>query len=294
MAGGIGGLPSFGPEDACCSIRRRRRLTEVLVSASIDEPRAWLSADRHAAGRAIREGPADERPRERLAARGAAGLTTAELIGLVWGSGTRGRSAVDVAADALARHDGLTGLARASDVELAAVPGIGAARAAQLVAAFELGRRLLADWPSARWTIRGPDDVADRLVLQMGRLEREELRAVLLDTKNHVLRVTTVYQGNVSSSLVRVGELFRDAVRLNAAGVILVHNHPSGDPTPSPDDLHLTAEALAAGRLLDIQLLDHLVIGHDAYLSLRDRGVAFDRPVRGSGRRGDQGGDTAK
>ena len=112
----------------------------------------------------------------------------------------------------------------------------------------------------------------------MGRLEREELRVVLLDTKNHVLRVATVYQGNVSSSLVRVGELFRDAVRLNAAGVILVHNHPSGDPTPSPDDLHLTAEALAAGRLLDIALLDHLVIGHDAYVSLRDRGVAFDRP----------------
>ena len=117
-------------------------------------------------------------------------------------------------------------------------------------------RRLLADWPSARWTIRGPHDVADRLVLQMGRLEREELRVVLLDTKNHVLRVATVYQGNVSSSLVRVGELFRDAVRLNAAGVILVHNHPSGYPTPSPDDLHLTAEAIAAGRLLDIQLLD--------------------------------------
>ncbi|MHB8460789.1 MAG: JAB domain-containing protein, partial [Candidatus Limnocylindrales bacterium] len=122
-----------------------------------------------------------------------------------------------------------------------------------------------------------PTDVADRLVLQMGRLEREELRAVLLNTKNTVLRVVTVYQGNVSASLVRVGELFRDAVRLNATGVILVHNHPSGDPTPSPDDLHLTAEALAAGRLLDIDLLDHLVIGHDAWVSLRDRGVAFDR-----------------
>ena len=89
---------------------------------------------------------------------------------------------------------------------------------------------------------------------------------MLLDTKNLVLRVATVYQGNVSASLVRVGELFRDAVRLNAAGVILVHNHPSGDPTPSPDDLHLTAEAIAAGRLLDIDLLDHLVIGHDAWV----------------------------
>jgi DNA repair protein RadC len=228
-------------------------------------------------GHAIREVPVAERPRERLAQRGPGGLTAAELIGLLWGSGTRGRSAVDLAADALSAHDGLTGLARATDLELADQPGIGAAKAAQLVAAFELGRRLMADWPAGRWSIRGPRDVADRLILQMGRLEREELRVVILDTKNHVLRVQTVYQGNVSSSLVRVGELFRDAVRLNAAGIILVHNHPSGDPTPSPDDLHLTAEALAAGRLLDIGLLDHLVIGHDAYVSLRDRGIAFDR-----------------
>jgi DNA repair protein RadC len=231
-----------------------------------------------ASGRAIRELPVAERPRERLELRGAAGLTSAELIALVWGSGTQGRSAVDLAADALARHDGLTELARASEQELRAIPGVGAARAAQLIAAFELGRRMLADWPAARPTIRSPRDLADRLILQMGRLEREELRVVLLDTKNHVLRVSTVYQGNVSSSLVRVGELYRDAVRLNASGVILVHNHPSGDPTPSPDDLHLTAAALAAGRLLDIQLLDHLVIGHDAFVSLRDRGVAFDRP----------------
>jgi DNA repair protein RadC len=229
-------------------------------------------------GRVIRELPITERPRERLALRGAAGLTSAELIALVWSSGTRGRSAVDLAGDAIARHEGLTGLARATELELQAIPGIGDAKAAQLVAAFELGRRLLADWPAARASIRSPRDLADRLILQMGRLEREELRVVLLDTKNHVLRVATVYQGNVNSSLVRVGELYRDAVRLNAAGVILVHNHPSGDPTPSPDDLHLTAAALAAGRLLDIQLLDHLVIGHDAFVSLRDRGVAFDRP----------------
>jgi DNA repair protein RadC len=232
--------------------------------------------------RAIREVPSDERPRERLAMRGAGGLSSAELIALLWGAGARGRSAVDLAAEALARHDGLTGLARATDAELVDQPGIGAAKAAQLIAAFELGRRLLADWPAARWTIRSPRDIADRLLLQMGRLEREELRVVLLNTKNVVLRVTTLYQGNVSSSLVRVGELFRDAVRLNATGLILVHNHPSGDPTPSPDDLHLTAEALAAGRLLDIDVLDHLVVGHDAWVSLRDRGVSFDRPDRRS------------
>ena len=227
--------------------------------------------------RRIRELPPPERPRERLAQRGAGNLSSAELIALVWGSGSMGRSAVAIAEDALVHHQGLTGLARASGLELQAIAGIGPARAGQLEAAFELGRRLLADWPAAHWTIRSPRDIADRLVLQMGRLEREELRAVVLNAKNGVLRVVTVYQGNVSASLVRVGELFRDAVRLNASRVILVHNHPSGDPTPSPDDLHLTAEALAAGRLLDIDVLDHLVIGHDAWVSLRDRGVAFDR-----------------
>ena len=226
--------------------------------------------------RAIRELPPAERPRERLAHRGPGGLTSAELIALLWGSGTRGTSAVDLAATALDRYV----KPNSPNNNRKALPGVGVARAAQLAAAFELGRRLLADWPSGRWTIRSPVDVADRLILQMGRLEREELRVVLLNAKNVVLRVVTVYQGNVSASLVRVGELYRDAVRMSASGIILVHNHPSGDPTPSPDDLHLTAEALAAGKLLDIDLLDHLVIGHAAYVSLRDRGVAFDRPAR--------------
>ena len=201
-----------------------------------------------AAGRAVRAIPATERPRERLAARGAAGLTSAELVALIWGSGARGRSVIVLAEEALARHDGLAGLARASELELTALPGVGAAKAAQLAAAFELGRRLVADWPAGRWIVRAPRDVGDRLVLQMGHLEREELRVVLLNAKNVVLKVVTVYQGSVSSSLVRVGELFRDAVRLSAPGLILVHNHPSGDPTPSPDDLRLPAEALAAGR----------------------------------------------
>jgi DNA repair protein RadC len=272
MAGGIGGLPSFGSVNAYPASFERGGVV-IEIESSVARP---------VLGRRLREVPATERPRERLAMRGPSGLTSAELIAIVWGSGAAGRSATELADEALARHDGLTGLARASDLELERIPGVGPVRAAQLAAAFELGRRLLADWPAARWTVRSPRDVADRLVLQMGRLEREELRVVLLNTKNVVLRVATVYQGNVSSSLVRVGELFRDAVRLNATGVILVHNHPSGDPTPSPEDLHLTAEVLGAGRLLDIQLLDHLVVGHDAWVSLRDRGIAFDRTTAGA------------
>lgn len=228
--------------------------------------------------RSVRELPASERPRERLTQRGAAGLSAPELMALVWGTGTRGRSAQLLAEEALVRHDGLAGLAVAAPAELCQVPGIGPARAAQLAAAFELGRRAVVDWPSGRWTIRAPRDLADRLVPEMGRIEREELRVVLLSARNSVLSVERVYQGSVSIALVRVGELFRDAVRRHAAGLIVVHNHPSGDPTPSPEDLHLTAEVIAAGRLLDIPVLDHLVIGHDAFVSLRDRGISFDRP----------------
>ncbi len=136
--------------------------------------------------------------------------------------------------------------------------------------------RIAVSTPSG-WTIRSPRDVYDHLSADMGALETEQFRVLILNTKNKVLRVVTAYSGNVSASLVRVGELFREAVRDNATAVALVHNHPSGDPTPSPDDMHLTAEALAAGRLLDIDLLDHVVITADAYVSLRDRGVVFDR-----------------
>lgn len=237
-------------------------------------------AGRHRrATRSVRDLPAAERPRERLALRGPGGLSAAELIAVVLGTGGGGRSAVEVAEETLARHAGVGALARATDAELAAIPGLGAAKAARLAAAFELGRRSMADWPAGRWTIRSPRDVADRLIVEMGRLEREELRVLALNAKNVVVRASTCYAGNVSSSLVRVGELFRDAVRLDASGVVLVHNHPSGDPTPSPDDLHLTAEAIAAGRLLDIDVLDHVIVGHDAWVSLRDRGVSFDRPV---------------
>jgi DNA repair protein RadC len=219
----------------------------------------------------------NERPRERLRAHGAAALSAAELLALLWGSGAGGASSVDIATAALARHGSLGELARADALELAALRGIGAARAAQLVAAFEIGRRSTVGDGTPRWTIRAPRDIADRLMSEMAHLEREELRVLLLNAKNVVLRQVVVYQGNVSAALVRIAELFRDAVRVHAAGVIIVHNHPSGDPDPSPDDLHLTAEAIAAGRLLDIAVLDHVILAGGSYVSLRDRGVTFDR-----------------
>lgn len=231
--------------------------------------------------RTVRESTPAQRPRERLAAAGPAGLSAAELLALIWNTGAAGRAATELAETALQRHGGLADLARADVAELITLPGIGTARAAQLVAALELGRRAIADRPPGRWTVRSPRDVADRLSVELGRAEREELHVLLLNAKNVVLRQVPVYRGNVSAAVVRVGELFRDAVRSHAAGLIIVHNHPSGDPEPSPDDLHLTAEAIAAGRLLDLPVLDHVIVADGGYVSLRDRGVAFDQAGRG-------------
>jgi DNA repair protein RadC len=220
--------------------------------------------------RRISELPPAERPRERLAERGPSALSTSELLAVLWG--------VSDPADQVVRIGSLPELARADVLELTHTPGIGAARASQLLAAFEIGRRAALDSASAgKWVVRAPRDVADRLLPEMAHLEREELRVLLMNTKNVVLRQVTVYKGNVSAALVRVAELFRDAVRIHAAGIIVVHNHPSGDAEPSPDDLHLTAEAVAAGRLLDIAVLDHVILASDGHVSLRDRGVAFDR-----------------
>ena len=134
-------------------------------------------------------------------------------------------------------------------------------------------------------TIHAPSEIAGMLVDEMSTLEREELRVAILNTRNGILAVETVYQGNVSSSLVRIGELFCEAVRRQATGILILHNHPSGDATPSPDDLRLTAEAIAAGRLLDIAVLDHIVIAGGSWVSLRDRGIEFGEP--GDHRRGD-------
>jgi DNA repair protein RadC len=220
--------------------------------------------------------PVSERPRVRLVSHGAAALSSSELLAVLWGTGGASGSSLDVAERVIGRHGSLGELARTDVLELTTVAGVGEARAAQLLAAFELGRRSTAWSGAGRWTIRARD-ICDRLSPEMATLEREELRVLLLNAKNVVLRQVTVYQGNVSAALVRVAELFRDAVRIHAAGVIVVHNHPSGDPEPSPDDLHLTAEAIAAGRLLDIALLDHVILAADSYVSLRDRGVAFDR-----------------
>lgn len=204
----------------------------------------------------------------RLAALGVRAIADDELMATVLG----GRTALPAARAVLDRY-GLDGLAGLLVSEIETMPGFGARRAALLASALELGRRAAVRWPVDSWRVRTPADLAERLVPDMGHLEREELQVFLLNTRNVVLGRATVYVGNLAGSPVRVGEVYREAVRRQAAAVIVAHNHPSGDPSPSGDDLRITADLAQAGRLLDIELLDHLVIGHDRWISLRTVGA---------------------
>ena len=200
-----------------------------------------------------------------LARLGPAALRDDELLALLLGGGQ-----AELAARRLLEPDGLAGLATIAWADL---PQFGPRRAASLLAAIELGRRVAGAWPAGSWHVRSPADLAERLMPAMGHLEREELRCLTLNTKNAVTGMTTVYVGNLAGSPVRVGEVFRDAVRRQAAALVVVHNHPSGDPSPSADDLRITRELSEAGRLLDIELLDHLVIGQGRWVSLRALGA---------------------
>jgi DNA repair protein RadC len=228
----------------------------------------------------VKELPLDERPRERLHRYGAGALTNAELLAVVLNTGTRGESVLALAQRLLVEYGGLAGLARVDAETLRREHGLGEAKAAKLKAALELGRRLAVAQPDERPAIRTPEDAYSVAGAEMGSLEQEYLRVLLLDAKNRVLRCVTVSQGSVSGAQVRVAEVFKDAIRHNAPALILLHNHPSGDPTPSGADIALTASVVQAGELLGIEVVDHLVIGQGRFQSLRRLGLGF--PGNGS------------
>jgi len=234
-----------------------------------------MSEQRGPCWHTMREMPAGEQPRERLRDLGPAALSDAELLAILLRTGTAGRTVLDLARDLLSVYGSLHGLLRANLTELARVHGMGPVKATQVKAALELGRRLLLAAPDQRLQVRSPEDVAALLMVEMGHLDQEQLRALLMDARHQVIRQVLVYQGNVSTSLVRVGEIFREAVRENCAAIIAVHNHPSGDSSPSPEDVAVTREIVQAGRLLGIEVLDHLIIGRQRYVSLRERGLGF-------------------
>jgi DNA repair protein RadC len=223
----------------------------------------------------IKDLPTGERPRERLIHEGATSLSTAELLAIIFRVGVDGENVLALSNRLLAKFGGLTGLARAPFSELQAEHGLGEAKVSTLKAAFELGRRLTITAPDERPSVRSPADAANLLMGEMSMLEQETLRVVLLDTRNRVLATPVIYQGNLNTSVIRVSELFREAIRRNAAALIVAHNHPSGDPTPSPEDVAVTRNIISAGQLLDIEVLDHIVIGQQRFTSLKERGLAF-------------------
>lgn len=225
----------------------------------------------------ISEIPEDDRPREKLIARGATALTDAELIGILLRTGLPGANAVQVATQLLGRYQSLNGLSRCTVDEIAQIAGIGPAKAVQLVAAFGLGQRLARETLS-REKIDTPELVYELLAPEMRVLHKESLRVVLLDTRYHLVRIQEVSLGSVNESIAHPRDVFRPAVIASAYALIVVHNHPSGDPSPSQADHSLTRRLAEAAELLQIKLLDHIIIGAPApgrepYFSFKEAGV---------------------
>lgn len=221
----------------------------------------------------ICEMPNHERPRERLRDYGPEALADAELLAILLRVGVSGVNVVQLAQQLLIECGGWRGLQQASFHALQGRHGMGAAKAAQLKAALEIGRRLAMLSLEERFQISSPDDVAKLMLIDMAHLDQEHLKTICVDTKNRVLKIQTVYIGTLNAAGMRVGEIFKEAIKINSAALILCHNHPSGDPTPSPEDIAVTRQIVEAGKLLDIEVLDHLVIGQGRYVSLRERGL---------------------
>ncbi|RJP71362.1 MAG: JAB domain-containing protein [Candidatus Abyssobacteria bacterium SURF_17] len=221
----------------------------------------------------IREMPPSERPRERLARRGPSSLKTSELLATLFRTGTRNLNALELADTMLNKFGSLTAMSRASTDELKAFGGIGFAKAVEIQAAFELGRRLATEEAQNRPVIKTAKDVARLMAPEMQSLDREHFKVLFLNTKNHVLQIHTVSIGSLNASVVHPRECFGPAIAAKAAAIILVHNHPSGDVEPSPEDLSLTRRLIAAGELLGIKVLDHVIIAGNRHLSLIERGV---------------------
>jgi DNA repair protein RadC len=229
----------------------------------------------------IHRWPLSERPRERLLRNGPVALSDAQLLAILLRAGRKGVSAVEVAMDLLQQLDGLQGLSNRSVEELCRISGVGPAKAAQLKAAIELGKRVLATPLSSGTKIASSADLFHHYYPLLRDLRHEVFKVVLLDAKHAIIREATVSEGSLTVSIVHPREVFNLAVRESAAAVIFVHNHPSGDPSPSEEDRVLTTRLVAAGELLGIQVLDHLVIGDGRYTSFADQGwVSRDQPAR--------------
>jgi DNA repair protein RadC len=222
-------------------------------------------------GRAV--GVTADRPRERLFNLGPQVLATNELLAVLLGTGTRRLPALELANQILADSGGLKGLAEASASALSRLPGLKSARAARVVAALELGRRAVAEPDSPRPAFKTPSDVGRFLQPRLSGKPVEEFGLLILDTRNRLKRLQVISRGSLNGSLVHPREVFREAIALQAAALVLCHNHPSGDPTPSREDLELTRRLREAGLILGIEVLDHVIVGQGGYVSFKEEGL---------------------
>lgn len=220
----------------------------------------------------IKELPIDERPREKLLRYGCAFLSNSELLAILIGTGTKDRSALSVAHRVLSMEKtGLSFLADCTPEELCNVEGIGIAKSCKVIAAIELGKRIAQSPGERRYAVGAPEDVAALYMEEMRHLKKEYFKVLLLNTKNEILSAENASIGNLNSSIVHPREVFRSAVKKGAAAIIVIHNHPSGNPAPSQNDLDITRRLKEAGELLGIPVLDHLIIGDGTFISLKEK-----------------------
>ncbi len=220
----------------------------------------------------IRDVPIAERPRERLVQKGAQSLSNQELLAIILRTGTRNESVLQVAQRMLQHFEGLRLLKHATIEELTAIKGIGSAKAIQVLASLELGQRVMQLHPDEKYKILSPEDGANYVMEDMRFLNQEHFVAVYLNTKNQVIHKQTVFIGSLNASLVHPREVFKEGIKRSAASLICFHNHPSGDPTPSREDIEVTKRLLESGKILGIDLLDHIIIGDKQYVSLKEKG----------------------
>lgn len=224
-------------------------------------------------GLTIKNMPEGLRPRERLREAGPGALSAAELLAIILGTGVKEESAIQLAHRILLDPRGLRFLAEATFDELCQIKGVGLAKAAQIKAALELGKRFACLEPDLKPVIHTPDEASSLVMEEMCYLDREHFRVMLLNTKNRVLGLETVSIGSLNASLVHPREVFKKAIQRSAAAIILMHNHPSGDPSPSPEDLQITDRLCEAGRVIGIEILDHIIIGDHVYASFKEKGL---------------------
>lgn len=220
----------------------------------------------------IKDVPKEDRPRERLLKIGASHLSNQELLAILIGSGTKNESVMALSNRVLMHFEGLNLLKDATIEELTAIKGIGKAKGVLLLSALELGKRMSQFKPEDRYIVRSPEDGADYIMEEMRSLNQEHFVVLFLNTKNQIIHRQTIFIGSLNASIVHPREVYREAVKRSAASIICAHNHPSGDPSPSQEDIHVTRRLVESGKMIGIELLDHLVIGDRKFISLKEKG----------------------